>query len=289
MLQYRDLLSSIPVLTVNEHDVMLQSLQRKYENSTGWRHRLLRLEYGRMKRWELQALSDMSFVTVQNPKDKALLESHSLSRPVLCMRPWIESVSAAESNTHWKKEAYSLVFFGAMNRTENVDAAVYASKEIFPLITAAVPEAKYYVGGSNPPPTVLSLGSDSVTVSGFVDDLTEYLGTKEIGFFPLRLGAGIKVKVLECMAVGTPVVTTPVGIEGIDVQNERHVIVRNTAKELAEAVTRLLRNPERRLQIAAEARKWFVDHYSFDRPMQELEQFVEERIARTSKQYQRAR
>jgi glycosyltransferase involved in cell wall biosynthesis len=280
MLQYCDSLSSVPVVTVNEHDVLFQSLDRKLQKSSGLRRRALGFEYQRMKRWELDAASSVTFVTVQNPKDRALLEANKVEPPILCMDPWVDSVPAARSKKEWEKEAASIVFFGAMGRKENSDAVIYACNDIFPLIMAKTPHAHYYIGGSYPPASVLDLASPNVTVSGFVDNFTEYLATKEIALIPLRLGAGIKSKVLECFAVRTPVVTTPVGIEGINVENDRHVIVRNTPRELADAVVMLLNNPTRRLELAKNAHQWFIDHYSWYKPLEDLEGFVESNLTR---------
>ena len=100
---------------------------------------------------------------------------------------------------------------------------------------------------------------------------------------PLRQGAGIKIKTLECMAAGVAVVTTPVGAEGIAATHGVHFLIGETAQELTSYAARLLRWPEEARQMGERARDWFASEYDFDGPMAAFEHFLVANSGRIAK------
>lgn len=116
-------------------------------------------------------------------------------------------------------EPYSILFWGAMNRKENYLAAIKFIKENFTELLKEFPLAKLYIVGASPHADLIELSANfpnSVIVTGYVEDPTEYFVKCSIGVAPLLSGAGVKVKVLEMIRAGIPVVSTPVGAEGIE-------------------------------------------------------------------------
>jgi sugar transferase (PEP-CTERM/EpsH1 system associated) len=110
-----------------------------------------------------------------------------------------------------------IVFVGNMRTFPNTDAVVYFVEEVFPLIRAARPETRFYVVGNEPSPRVQRLhDGEHVFVTGRVDSVVPYLSSAAVTVAPMRAAAGIQNKILESLAVGTPVVTTHVGAEGLD-------------------------------------------------------------------------
>jgi len=130
-------------------------------------------------------------------------------------------------------EANTLLFWGAMNRKENVDAVKWFLKEIFPRISLFIPDTKLYIVGANPPNEIVKLQSKQVTITGFVDNPGQYFEKCHLAVAPLRMGAGIKIKVLEYLEAGLPVVATTVGAEGIE---HRNLVVADGAEDFARAV-----------------------------------------------------
>jgi glycosyltransferase involved in cell wall biosynthesis len=123
----------------------------------------------------------------------------------------------------------------------------------------------------------------NVVRTGFVDDIGGFLSGMQIALLPIRQGAGVKVKTLECMAAGVAVVTTPVGAEGINAVHGVHFLIGETPQELAKYVIQLLRNPEDARQMGECARAWFESEYDFGRPMTVLETFLAENARSTAK------
>jgi glycosyltransferase involved in cell wall biosynthesis len=135
----------------------------------------------------------------------------------------------------------AVAFSGVMDYPPNVDAAVYFAEKVFPLVRRAVPTATFHVVGKNPAPEVRDLEAlDGVIVTGTVPDVRDYLRRMEVYVCPMRLGAGMKMKVVEALAVALPVVSTTRGAEGMDLVEGRDIFVVDEPEPFAGIVTRLL-------------------------------------------------
>ena len=148
-----------------------------------------------------------------------------------------------------------VMFVGAMDWEPNVDAAKYFCAEIWPLVLASVPEAKFRIVGRNPDRRVQALTGSSVEVTGRVPSVVEHLREAAVVVVPLRVGGGTRLKIYEAMAVGKAVVSTTVGAEGLDVHDGRDMILADSPVRFAEAVTTLLSDADlrsRQGQTAAE-------------------------------------
>lgn len=110
-----------------------------------------------------------------------------------------------------------ILFVAGFRHAPNVDAALWLCQEILPAVWAAVPHARVSIIGSSPPPEVLALAGERVTVRGWVsdDDLIAAYGSAKVAVVPLRYGAGLKLKVVEALVYGVPLVTTSVGAQGL--------------------------------------------------------------------------
>jgi glycosyltransferase involved in cell wall biosynthesis len=162
-------------------------------------------------------------------------------------------------------EPYSIGFSGVMDYPPNVDAAVYFAHEIFPLVQEALPEAKFYVVGKNPRGEVRALARrEGVEVTGEVPDVKEYLRRIQVYVCPMRLGAGMKMKILEAMAVSLPVVSTTRGAEGVDFVAGREFLAADEPREFAAAVVRLLRDKDLRAEYGRWGRQAVARAYTWE-------------------------
>jgi|GEM_PF-3226493 len=141
-------------------------------------------------------------------------------------------------------EPNSLLFIGNFLHHPNVDAMLYFCNSVFPKILQKMPEVVLYIVGNAPTKEVRALESESVKVTGWVPETRPYLEKCHLEIVPLRFGGGLKGKVGEAMMAGIPVVTTPVGIQGMDVEDGIHLLVRNTDEEFAEGVLSLLNDAD---------------------------------------------
>ncbi len=137
----------------------------------------------------------------------------------------------------------AILFVAGFAHPPNVDAATWLVREILPLVRAAVPQATLVLAGSHPTASVRALGRNGVVVTGSLDqeELDAQYRAARVGIVPLRVGAGVKGKVVEAMQQGLPLVTTTIGAEGLP-GLEHAARVADTAPALAEAVVSLLRD-----------------------------------------------
>jgi glycosyltransferase involved in cell wall biosynthesis len=153
-----------------------------------------------------------------------------------------------------------VLFVGSFHHAPNEDAAVRMATRILPLVQRVQREARLSLVGSAPTPQVLDLRGPAVEVHGSVPDITPYLQQAAVVVAPMRLGGGMRVKVLEALAAGRPLVCSRLAIEGIEVVNEEQVILAGTDQEFANAIAALLSSPERRALLGRRAHAWAAEH-----------------------------
>jgi polysaccharide biosynthesis protein PslH len=146
-----------------------------------------------------------------------------------------------------------IVFVGSMDWEPNIDAVEYFCREIWPTILATHPNARFQIVGRNPHARVLRWKNDSVEVTGKVASVTEYLRAATVAVVPLRIGGGTRLKIFEAMAMAKAVVSTSIGAEGLDVENNRDLILADSPQAFADSILLLLRDAltRRRYEEAA--------------------------------------
>jgi len=196
-------------------DVLTQSYDRQYEYARGLRRMLAGIERYKVRRWETKILRSYGTITVLNTKDKRLVEILT-DRPDIEVRyPQVPGYIDPSERTTECLDPSMMLFWAHMARMENVDAVHYFVRTMMPLILAKCPRARFVVAGIDPPQSVRQLAGDSVTITGYVKDPAHLFRSAAVGVVPLRLGAGIKIKTLEMIACGLPVIATSVGAEGV--------------------------------------------------------------------------
>jgi sugar transferase (PEP-CTERM/EpsH1 system associated) len=163
------------------------------------------------------------------------------------------------------------VFVGKMDYRPNVDAVTWFVDAVLPLVRAVVPGFGLTIVGRDPVPRVRALARHpGVLVVGRVDDTVPYLHGAALTVVPLRAGSGSRLKVLEAMATGTPVVSTTLGVEGLDVEPGRHVLVADRPIELADTIVDLLGDPAQRARLADAARDLVEQRYGWPVAVEQL-------------------
>ncbi len=215
---YIDFIHQNCLKVISEHDITYQSSERKYLLSKGINKIFLKMEYLRQKKWELHVLALSDKILVHNSKDKKLLLKEGVAdSKITVINPYVNPFLKYVKRNKVQKN--SILFWGAMNRRENIDAILWFSKKIFIHVLSVQPDSILYVVGTTPSRKISDLKSEHIFITGYVENPMEYFEKCEVAIAPLRFGAGIKVKVLEYLEAGLPVVSTSVGAEGIDDKN----------------------------------------------------------------------
>lgn len=173
-------------------------------------------------------------------------------------------------------ETGSLLFTGRMNYPPNIDAACFFATEILPLVREAAPHARFHIVGADPTAGVRALASDAVIVHGRVTDIRPFLANSEVVVVPVRSGGGTRLKVLEAAASGKPIVSTHLGVDGVNFGAD-DVVIADDAQEFARAILSLLGNPSTRRAIGSRARV-VAARYEWSKIGEEFRRIIEQSI-----------
>ena len=161
------------------------------------------------------------------------------------------------------QQSPTVVFIGSMDWAPNIDGVRFFVDEVWPQVRRAMPTAEFVVVGRKPPASLLDhcRAIPGVSFTGFVDDVRPYVKQAQVSVIPLRVGGGTRIKAFEAMAMGCPVVSTSIGIEGLDVQDGEHFLCRDDAAAQAAAVLQLLADAALRTALSQRARRCVEERF----------------------------
>jgi polysaccharide biosynthesis protein PslH len=227
-----------------------------------------RLQTGRLERFERWAGRAADHVVAVSEADRDSL--HALlgdGAQAITVIPNAIDVAKYQEPVAGELPRYDIVFSGKMDYRPNVDAMLWFGREIWPRILAARPQATWALVGQKPHSRLEPLRQLSgVTITGQVDEVRPYLAGATVYVMPLRMGSGTRLKLIEALAVGVPVVSTPLGAEGYPVTDGRELLLAEKPEAFARAVLRLLDNEELRARLSAAGRH-FAWQYDWRRVM----------------------
>ncbi len=137
--------------------------------------------------------------------------------------------------------------------TPNIDAVLWLCEAIMPLVWEKIPEVTVTLLGSNPTQEVIALKSDKVQVPGYISDVSSYFLSHRVFVSPLRYGAGMKGKIGQSLEYGLPIVSTDIGIEGMNLIPGKHILIANKAEKFAAQIIRLYQDEQLWQKLAANA------------------------------------
>ena len=181
-----------------------------------------------------------------------------------------------------------IVLTGLMKYRPNVDGAIHFVRDILPRIQQARPKAKFYIVGGEAPAEVTRLASSSVVVTGGVDDVRPYVHAAAVFAVPLRMGSGTRLKVLEGLSMGKPMVSTSIGCEGIEVTDRQHLLIADGADRFADAVLELMSDRALSRTLADQGRALMLARYRWEHVVETLEQFYARLLRDTARPSRRA-
>ena len=167
------------------------------------------------------------------------------------------------------EETGSMIFVGGLNWFPNLEALQWFDIKIFPLILLDYPHAHLHIVGQQGD-TISWQHTDAITCHGFVEDIRPYMAKASVFVVPLRIGGGTRLKILNAMSMGKPVVATTIGAEGLGVVSGENVILADQEQEFASAVITLFGQSEYSKKIAVNGRNFIEEHYQWGKIGQKL-------------------
>ena len=157
----------------------------------------------------------------------------------------------------------TVLFVGSMDYHANIDAVLWFYRVAWPEIARKHPGVQFTIVGRDPVPEILALQSSRIQVTGTVEDMRPFYASAAAAIAPIRTGSGTRLKILEAMAAGVPVVSTRLGVEGLDAQDDVHLLLAEDGLETAAAIDRILSSAETGHRLSASARALVVARYDW--------------------------
>lgn len=173
-------------------------------------------------------------------------------------------------------DADTISFIGRMDYYPNQECMARFCEQIWPLLRARRPNMKLLIVGADPTPEMRKLGDiPGVTVTGSVPDVRPFIRSSALMVAPLNIARGTQNKILEAMAMGVPVVTSTIAAGGVDAESVKHFLVADTPEEYAQAILRIVENPEERERLASAGRQRMLSHHAWPHSMARLDQIID--------------
>ena len=237
------------------------------------------LDWFFLRHWEPTYLArHFDKCIVVSPVDEALLHQ---ANPALDLVVVPNGVNTTHYNLLPEMPgSKEILLIGTMCYAPNVDGAIFFCKEIFPLIKQQVPDAKLLIVGSLPVDAVWALASDDVIVTGYVESVIPYYQQSLVSVIPLRAGGGTRLKILESMALGRPVVSTTLGCEGLAVAHGENILIADTPADFAAQTIRLMNDEELKRRLILNGRRLVEATYDWEVIAQQLLQVYDKVVSK---------
>jgi glycosyltransferase involved in cell wall biosynthesis len=261
------------------HNVDTLIWQRYHETARGLLRRFyIRQQWRKFERFERRCFRAATWVVAVSEDDARLVREQFGMPRVDVVDNGIDRACFAA--VQGERDPRRILFLGALDWRPNLDAVGRLLVRIFPAVLAQEPAARLLLVGRNPPPALVQRVAETPRVELYADvpDVRPYLGTSGVMTVPLRIGGGSRLKILEALACGLPVVSSRVGMEGLCLLPGEDLVIADSDEEMAQALVDCLRRPVLAQQMAERARSFVLQRYDWDVLADKLEQVWEKAV-----------
>ncbi len=262
MAQYLPAVDSKAARIVTVHDPGATAARERSELARGAKRALHRLDVLAWQKFERETFAHADAAVVLTERDRALYAGRKLSLRLVQIPLGIDLPERPLDPLGSSPE--SLVFVGGYRHRPNSDAAMRLLRSIFPAVRDRRPEVTLFVVGDAPTDEMRRLAGDHVVLTGRVESVTPFLDRAAIVTVPIRIGGGMRVKLLESLAAGTAVVASKLAAEGLALADGEQILLAESDDEFVAAIERLLADPDLRVSVARGAREWACAHLGWE-------------------------
>lgn len=262
----------IPVIPNNE-DCGFTYYKRMTENSGIARSVYANSQWKKLLNFEIEVLKKYKVYITTSEKEKELISQYYDEAEIGVIENGVDTSFFTECDR--KDFNPNIVFTAWFKYYPNAAAAIDFVKNIFPKIKKEIPDIKFYIVGKEPPEKVKDLEkTDGVIVTGYVDDVREYLANADAAVIPLKIGGGTRLKILEALSMKIPVVSTVLGAEGLEVEDGKNILIAKDDEDFAEKVIKVINNKDLSTKLATNGKVLAVNKYDWNIIGEKLNNFL---------------
>jgi glycosyltransferase involved in cell wall biosynthesis len=270
---YRYAIEGLPgAVVLQAHNVDSLIWQRYHETATGWFQRTyVKRQWKKFERFERGAFQRADRVVFVSKADAQLAREWFGLKNAVVVENGVDVVGYSAvrpaPGSRW------ILYLGSLDWRPNLDAVDRLLTEIFPVVQQSIPEAQLVIVGRKPPESLLRriAPMNQVRLHADVPDVKPYLEQSGVMAVPLRIGGGSRLKILEALACGLPVISTTIGAEGLELTPGRDLTITDTSQAMAEAIVHTLRNPQEAFDQAKQGQSTVAALYDWSRLASKLE------------------
>lgn len=259
-------------IVLRSHNIEHQIWKRIAETSSSPLIRLyLKYLTRKLKRYEIDTINTFDGIVTISSHDLEFYQNNNCQVPITAI-PFgldIKGYSPSENEVDFP----SLFHIGSMNWMPNNEGIQWFIKYAWPPISEKYPRLKLYLAGRMMPDWLTNLNQTNIEVLGEVPDARDFIHSKAIMIVPLFSGSGIRIKIIEGMALGKPIISTTIGAEGIACQDGKDILLANDPEAFLAAVSQFVENPELCKEIGHNARQLIENNHSLEQVLLKFEKF----------------
>ena len=218
---------------------------------------------GKLKRYELEIIHQVEGLIPISHVDASFFVNKGFKRPIFTFPVVLDAIHKTHRLPS-SMESTKVTFLGSLDWVPNQEGLYWFVQEVWPLVCKEIPDAVFEIAGRHLMPEISKLASDSIKIIGEVEDAQAFFHSGAVNIVPLFSGSGMRVKIIECMALGPIIVSTTIGAEGINVQSGEHLFIADTPEDFAQRIITVLKNPSKYDDMSIKARKFIEDAHDTD-------------------------
>jgi polysaccharide biosynthesis protein PslH len=252
------------------HNIASQQYHRIYQHEKSIFKRVkLAMDWLPMRSWEPATAMKFDKVVVVSDSDRETLKQKATGANIYVIPNGIDT--ASQQPIPMMENRKNVLIVGTLDYEPNVDAILYFNESIFPLLLDKASDATLTIVGRNPGPEIESLADDrSIRIAANVPDVRRYYQEAAVSAVPLRSGGGTRIKILESMALGVPVVSTSIGCEGLEAIDGDHILIADRPADFAQKIYDVISDINLAKRIAENARRLIENKYDWNMIAQQL-------------------
>lgn len=267
-------ISSAPIV-LRSHNLEFIIWERLAEGTGNFAKRVyLKYLAKKLKEYEISVVRQVNGIAAISASDRSRYQAISGSKPVIELPFGVDT--SLYPPAYFTGSTPTLFHIGAMDWQPNIEALEWFMSSIWPIVREAHPTVHFHIAGRCLNRDTYQFDDQRVIVHGEVDSAIDFMAEHSIMVVPLRSAGGIRVKIIEGMACGKAIVSTKVGAEGLDLQNNTEIVLADEASSFAESILELLNHHDRITAIGQAAREHALKHFSNDAITQRLLEFYKE-------------